>query len=283
MRASASVEDYLKTVWKLSSAPQPAGAGAARVGAGQRPPGPLPVPPSELARALRVSAPSVSAMVRRLRSAGLLLPAAPGTAVELTAEGAQTALGVVRRHRLLETFLVEVLGLGWDEVHAEAEILEHALTPRVERAIADRLGQPIRDPHGDPIPPPAAGRDGGGEHREEWGQPLAAAGGFGDFLVERVEDVDATVLRHLADLGVVPGVRLHLDGADEHGGPLWVRVCGGTGQAPDSRRVPLGSGLVCRVHGSRVAPGHGAPQARVTETRVTAVRARETAGTRGRG
>lgn len=268
MRASASVEDYLKTVWKLSSAPHPSGPGG-----DQLPPGPLPVPPSELARALGVSAPSVSAMVRRLRSAGLLQQAAPGTAVELTAEGAQTALGVVRRHRLLETFLVQVLGLGWDEVHAEAEILEHALTPRVERAIADRLGQPIRDPHGDPIPPSSGDLRARG-HREDWGQPLSAAGGFGDFLVERVEDVDATVLRHLADLGVVPGVRLHLDGVDEHGGPLWVRVCGVMADStPDTRRVPLGSGLTRRVHGTRVADGHGVPGPRVPEV----------AGSRGRG
>lgn len=274
MRASASVEDYLKTVWKLSSAPQ-----AGRTGAE-----PLPVPPSELARALGVSAPSVSAMVRRLRSGGLLLPAAPGTAVELTAEGVRTALGVVRRHRLLETFLVEVLGLGWDEVHAEAEILEHALTPRVERAIADRLGQPIRDPHGDPIPP-SGDQDGPRGHREDWGQPLAAAGGSGDFVVDRVEDVDPTVLRHLADLGVVPGVRLHLDGVDEHGGPLWVRVCRGTGDpGPGSGRAPLGSGLTRRVHGTLVAAGHGDSAETATSTsRAPQVRVPQVAGLRGRG
>jgi DtxR family Mn-dependent transcriptional regulator len=267
MEASASVEDYLKTVWKLSSAPRTAPPVSLGAAAGS------PVPPSELARALGVSAPSVSAMIRRLRSAGLLVAAPAGAPVELSADGERTALSVVRRHRLLETFLVEVLGLGWDEVHAEAEILEHALTPRVERAIADHLGQPVRDPHGDPIPPPPGGR-GDAWHREEWGQPLAAAGGVGDFVVERVEDSDPAVLRHLADLDVVPGVRLHLDGIDEHGGPLWVRVCAPAG---DSGRQPLGSGLVARVHGRGVPAGHRPAD------RVVAVDAADTVGAGGRG
>lgn len=240
MEASASVEDYLKTVWRLSSPPA-GGSGRA-------------VTPSELARALGVSAPSVSAMARRLRSAGLLVDSPAGSPLELTAEGVRTALHVVRRHRLLETFLVRVLGLGWDEVHAEAEILEHALTPRVERAIAAHLGEPDRDPHGDPIPPETATGTGplmvpdraAGSYREDWGQPLAGAATDGDFVVERVEDVDASVLRHLADLGITPGTHLHLAGRDEHGGPLWVRICRAGG---DSEPIPLGSGLVQRVHG----------------------------------
>jgi len=245
VEASASVEDYLKTVWRLSSPPDGGSDGR--------------VAPSELARALGVSAPSVSAMVRRLRSAGLLVDTPAGTLLELTPDGVRTALDVVRRHRLLETFLVQVLGLGWDEVHAEAEILEHALTPRVERAIAAHLGEPARDPHGDPIPPPsellapgvlAPGAVVRSDHREDWGQPLAAADADAVFDVERVEDVDPTVLRHLADLGIIPGTRLHLAGRDDHGGPLWVRVCSPGGE---SDRIPLGAGLVRRVHG-RTAP-----------------------------
>jgi len=250
VEASASVEDYLKTVWRLSSPPDGGSDGR--------------VAPSELARALGVSAPSVSAMARRLRLAGLLVDTPAGTPLELTPDGARTALDVVRRHRLLETFLVQVLGLGWDEVHAEAEVLEHALTPRVERAIAAHLGEPARDPHGDPIPPPSdllapgvlAGAPAPAGHLEDWGQPLAAADPDAVFVVERVEDVDPTVLRHLSQLGITPGTRLHLAGRDDHGGPLWVRVCGPAGE---SKPIALGAGLVRRVHG-RSTPTTGSVQ-----------------------
>ena len=104
-----------------------------------------------LATRLGVGASTVSETVRRLADSGLVTHQ-PYGAVELTADGERHALAVVRRHRLIETFLVEVLGYGWDEVHDEAEVLEHAVSDLFVERIAAQLGHPRRDPHGDPIP-----------------------------------------------------------------------------------------------------------------------------------
>ena len=115
----------------------------------------------------RVRAPSVSVMVKRLRRDRLVEPEQPDRPeprlLRLTEPGQRAALRVLRRHRLLETFLARTLGLGWDEVHAEAELLEHACSDALERRIDEALGHPSHDPHGDPIPP----RE--GPHDETWG------------------------------------------------------------------------------------------------------------------
>lgn len=133
--ATTSVEDYAKTIYGLSE-----WDGAA-------------VTASDLARALGVSNPSVSTMVRKMAELGLVehQPYAP---VELTEEGRRLALAMVRRHRLIETWLVRELGYGWDEVHEEAERLEHAVTDLFIERLDVRLGYPRVDPHGDPIPSP---------------------------------------------------------------------------------------------------------------------------------
>jgi DtxR family Mn-dependent transcriptional regulator len=142
VQPSAAREDYLKAIHHLSS------------------PGRL-VPTAEIAAHLGVSKPSVSGMVKRLAEEGLV-EHAPRQGVSLTPEGRRHSLLVVRRHRLLETFLVEVLGLDWSEVHQEAEVLEHHLSDRIVEAIDFRLGFPAEDPHGRPIPDAdgnLAGRD----------------------------------------------------------------------------------------------------------------------------
>src|SRR4030095_4931812 len=127
-----SVEDYLKAVYRLSPEGRPAST-------------------SEIARLLELSAPSVSGMVKRLSEFGLL-EHLPYKGVQVTVEGRRVALRMVRRHRLIESYLVEFLGYSWDTVHSEAERLEHAVSDTMVERMATALGNPEVDPHGDPIP-----------------------------------------------------------------------------------------------------------------------------------
>lgn len=212
---SEVVEDYLKTVFQLST------RGSA-------------VTTTAVAAHLGLAAPTVSAMLKRLEAADLV-GRTSSHQVELTEHGRRHALGIVRRHRLLEMFLTEVLDVPWDEVHDEAEVLEHAISARLEERIDTLLGSPTHDPHGDPIPPPS------GEHVEDWASPLESASVGRSFLVERVSDRDSAALRHLAALGIGPGSVLKVVERAPFGGPLWVEVGG--------RRQPLGGGLVQVVHG----------------------------------
>ena len=133
MAQTAAVEDYAKAIYAL----QVRGAG--------------PVTTNDLAERVGVTAGSASAMLRRLDDLGLTAHV-PYRGVELTDSGRRLALEVLRRHRLLESFLAQELDLPWDRVHDEAEILEHVLSDELEAVIADKLGHPTVDPHGDPIP-----------------------------------------------------------------------------------------------------------------------------------
>jgi DtxR family Mn-dependent transcriptional regulator len=212
---SRATEDYLKTIFHLTSRGEPVTTGL-------------------LAHELGVSAPSVSAMLKRLED-GELVERPDHRSLRLTVAGEQAALRVVRRHRLLETFLARMLGVPWDEVHAEAEILEHVLSERLEERIDAALGHPTHDPHGDPIPPRH------GHHDEGWGLPLDAAAAGTRFAVERVSDRDSAALRHLGGLGIYPGVVIDVEEQAPFGGPRWVRV--------DGERHPLGTALTRLVHG----------------------------------
>src|ERR671915_1785263 len=127
-----SVEDYLKAIYQLSPEGRPAST-------------------SEIAHLLALSPPSVTGMVKRLSEQGLL-EHVPYRGVQLTEEGRRAALRMVRRHRLIEAYLVEFLGYSWDTVHDEAERLEHAVTDTLVERMAAGLGHPTADPHGDPIP-----------------------------------------------------------------------------------------------------------------------------------
>jgi DtxR family transcriptional regulator, Mn-dependent transcriptional regulator len=213
-----AVEDYLRTIFKLAGRDTP-------------------VTTSALAERLRVTAPTVSAMLKRLEAGGLITRSARHQ-VRLTPHGEQHATDVTRRHRLVETFLVQVLGLSWDEVHAEADILEHSLSERLESRIDAVLGHPTHDPHGDPIPSRA------GEHIETWATPLSAAATGSRFRVDRVADDDSDALRYLADRGIVPGAELDVLTQEPFGGPLWVQVGAST--------HALGPALAQTVHGERV-------------------------------
>lgn len=221
---TGAAEDYLKTIYALQTREDSATT-------------------SSIAARLKVSPPSVSAMLKRLESDRLVARArARPRSVRLTTQGEAHALRVIRRHRLLETFLARALGLSWDEIHAEAELLEHAVSDRLLARIDAVLGHPTHDPHGDPIPPEH------GAHSERWADPLSEAPDHSRFRVERVLDRDSAALRHLATLGIQPSVELEVEGRDPFGGPLWVRVAG--------RRHALGSQLTTIVHGT-VLSGRG--------------------------
>ena len=167
---SAAMEDYLKAIHQIADE---IGGGAVQTQA--------------LADRLGVATASVTGMVKRLDALHLVAHA-PYHGVRLTKRGEAIALEVIRHHRLLELYLVEHLGMGWDEVHAEADRLEHHISEGLEDLIAAKLGQPRRDPHGDPIP----ARD--GSMVDEPTVPLAALVGGAELAVEEVDDL-AGVMR----------------------------------------------------------------------------------------
>jgi DtxR family transcriptional regulator, Mn-dependent transcriptional regulator len=196
---TAAVEDYVKAIYML----QGGGEGASTNG---------------LASRLDITPAAVSGMLRKLTALGLV-EHEPYRGVRLTERGRLVALEVIRHHRLLELFLVESLGMGWDEVHAEAEVLEHVLSEELEELIAAKLGDPTLDPHGDPIPSrELAMADDAGSCDLYQLEP----GGHGTFV--RVSDADPEMLRFLTERGISPGSRLEVIERQPFDGPLSVRV-----------------------------------------------------------
>jgi len=175
-----------------------------------------------LADRLGVGPSTVSETVRRLTAQGLL-GHEPYSGVWLTDDGRRHALTMVRRHRLIETWLVRELGYTWDEVHDEAEVLEHAVSDRLVERIDARLGHPVRDPHGDPIPT-ADGR----VVRPD-AVPLVdlAAGDRG--VVARISDADPEALRYLAGLGLELDVEVEVADRRDYAGTLSVEFAGPDG------------------------------------------------------
>jgi DtxR family transcriptional regulator, Mn-dependent transcriptional regulator len=198
---SPHIQDYAKAVYALQSR-----GGEA-------------VSTNELADRLGVTPGSVSAMVRKLAELGLL-EHEPYRGVRLTDQGRHVALEVLRHHRLIELFLAEELGMPWDRVHAEAEVLEHHLSEELEQLISQRLGDPTLDPHGDPIPTASFEIDEGQTRSLDELGPGAA----GRFV--RVSDSDPEMLRYLADQGIAIGERLEVTGRQPFGGPVFVRIAG---------------------------------------------------------
>lgn len=177
---------------------------------------PEPITPSQLAARLGLAPSSVTEMVKKLVAAGHVAHA-PYGAVKLTPTGREEALRMVRRHRLVETWLVSRYRYGWDEVHDEAEVLEHALSDRLLDEIDEQLGHPSRDPHGDPIP----SRDGTIERPDAVVLSSLPAGSRG--RVARISDRDPNVLRELSAAGV--GLDSELvagELADEVAEAVWV-------------------------------------------------------------
>ena len=199
--ASEAVEDYVKAIYALSSRLE------------------APVPTSALAERLDVAPSSVTAMLKRLDEAGLVRHERY-RGVELTTDGERVALEVIRHHRLLEAFLAEELGMPWDRVHDEAEVLEHYISEEFERRIAAALGDPDLDPHGDPIPSPEL------DLAADSTAPLVELEPGQRAIFARVSDSEPAMLRYLAGLGIRPGVAITVVGADPFGGPIRVDVAG---------------------------------------------------------
>jgi DtxR family Mn-dependent transcriptional regulator len=195
-----SQEDYLKALYHLHGDTRP-------------------VPTRDLAQRLGISSPSVSEMVGRLVSQGLV-EHDRYRGQQLTKEGRKVALELVRHHRLLEMFLVQVLGYSWDEVHEEAERLEHVISERMEQRIFDLLGRPQLDPHGHAIPTLT------GKVRPVSNRPLSECGVGEKVVVQGVSDDDAAKLRELDRRGLVPGTPIEVVGASEYEGPIDIRIRG---------------------------------------------------------
>lgn len=189
-----------------------------------------PVSTSALADRLQVSSASASAMLKRLGSMGLVTHQHYG-GTELTEYGMRVALEVIRHHRLLELYLAEALGMSWDRVHAEAEVLEHAISPELSALIAEKLGHPTHDPHGDPIPAPD-----GSIEEEAATVPLAEVAEGEQGIFTRMSDSDPEMLRYLSSRGIAPGDRLEVLERQPFDGPLTVSFASGT--------HALGGGLV---------------------------------------
>jgi DtxR family Mn-dependent transcriptional regulator len=174
---------------------------------------------SQVADALAVTTASASNMLKRLDTLGYVTQV-KRQGVELTDDGRQAALEVIRHHRLLETYLATRLGMSWDEVHREAEILEHHLSDTLADRIAEALGHPERDPHGHPIPTST------GHVTSAPLRRLADLGEGVETVVERVDDRDDALLRFLAERGLVPDARIEVLALAPFGGPLSLRVDG---------------------------------------------------------
>lgn len=172
-----------------------------------------------LAKWLNVSAASVTSMIKKLAEAGFVTHS-PYQGVALTAQGELAALEMLRHHRLLETFLNQHLGMEWHEVHEEADRLEHAISESLEDRLDAALGYPKIDPHGAPIPT----KDGRVEEPDT--TTLWAALPGTSVRVAEVEDEDAALLTHLADLALIPGATVEVVAKSPFDGPLQIRVAG---------------------------------------------------------
>ncbi|UCF39351.1 MAG: metal-dependent transcriptional regulator [Acidobacteriota bacterium] len=192
------MEDYLKAIYELSSV-QPR------------------VSTSQVAEWMKCTPASVTNMLQKL--SGLkLVDYTPYQGVELTQAGTKIALSVLRHHRLIELYLEEVLGYSWDQVHEEADQLEHVISEEFEARIDRALGHPKKDPHGAPIP----AKD--GTLPEERLTNLWDAVQKVELTIARVEDKDSEALRYLAAMGLLPGVRLSIIKKAPFSGPVHVRV-----------------------------------------------------------
>jgi DtxR family Mn-dependent transcriptional regulator len=195
-----SIQDYLKAIYELSAGGQPASTTA-------------------LAARLGIAPASVTGMLQRLAATKpALVVYRKHQGATLTEPGTRAALEVIRHHRLLETWLVNALGYSWDEVHAEAERLEHVISEDFEARVAAALGHPARDPHGDLIPSadltmPA-----------DDSQPLSSLRAGQKAAVRRVHARDTDLLRYLEGLGLIPGARIDVTAYSPYDGNLSVRV-----------------------------------------------------------
>lgn len=217
---SSNAQDMLKVVWGLQEWSD------------------APVTPSTIAAKTGLRLSTVSGAVARLTEKGFLAHS-PYGAVALTDRGRAYALAMVRRHRLLESFLVDMLGYRWDEVHDEAENLEHAVSDLMIERIDAVLGRPQRDPHGDPIP------QADGTVVTPDAVRLSTISGGADVVVERISDADSTLLQFFSAQGIGVGVRLTVADGPPFSGALDVTI-------GDGPVIPLGPSATDAVWVSRV-------------------------------
>lgn len=196
---TATLEEYLESIYKISE------RGTVR--------------PTQLAESMSVSGPTVTATLRRLESQGFITR--DGRSIELTEEGTSRALDIVRRHRLAERFLVDALGLKWEDAHEDACLLEHALSPRVLVALEKYLENPAVCPHGHPIP----GAD--GSLRTVTGILLSETEAGSKARVLRVRE-DDELLGYIGELGLKPGTEVEVIEVAPFDGPLTVTIAGAT-------------------------------------------------------
>lgn len=206
---SKSVEDYLKAIYSMQHEHSQ-------------------VSTSLLSDRLCVKPASVTGMLKTMSDMNLVAYT-PYRGVELTSAGEKIALEVVRHHRLIELYLVEALGYSWDEVHDEAEALEHHISEKLEARIAAHLGHPTFDPHGDPIPTLEGAIPAASNRR------LSDIGVGEGGVIERVSDQNPDRLRYLADLGLVLGATVSVAASAPFDGPVSVRV--GDNVHPVDRRL----------------------------------------------
>lgn len=197
-----SIQDYLKHIYELTENGESASTNA-------------------LARKLKISAPSVTGMVQKMASAKpALVEYQKHQGVTLTREGRRAALEVIRHHRLLEAWLVQTLGYTWDEVHEEAERLEHVISEDFEQRIASAMGHPTRDPHGELIPTADL------KMPVEEAIPLSAMRPNQMGNIQCIKAPDTNLLRHLESLGLIPGTQIEIREYSQFDHNLTVKVAG---------------------------------------------------------
>lgn len=215
MLASSTVENYLKAILQHENA-----LGADKL-----------VPMGQIANALSVAPGTATTMVKALAESGLVVYE-PYSGVRLTPAGTKLAALVLRRHRLVELFLVEVMGMSWAEVHDEAEKLEHVVSDRLIERIDEMLGHPTADPHGDPIPGPEGTlRDALGPHELH---TLLTCPLNTPVTVARISDQDAAFLRFIETHQLKPGQAIEVEARDSSADAVLIR-------AKDSRQLTIGT------------------------------------------
>jgi DtxR family Mn-dependent transcriptional regulator len=225
---SSSIEDYVKVIYSFTEWQD------------------KPITSTQLAQRLGVANSSVSEMVRKLKDQGLVLHK-PYSAITLTPEGVRLALSMVRRHRLIETYLVQDLGYSWDEVHDEAELLEHAVSDTFIERMAAKLGNPTRDPHGDPIP------SADGTVKVPLAHRMNELDDGHTGRITRISDENPDLLRYLAAEEIDLDSDVEIVGRRPFGGALMVRI----GNAENSRSFDLADEVASAlwVHSDAAHPG----------------------------
>lgn len=213
---SVSIQDYLKNIYELTENGESASTTA-------------------LAKKLNISAPSVTGMIQKLASANpALVEYQKHQGVMLTREGKKVALEVIRHHRLLEAWLVQTLGYSWDEVHEEAEKLEHVISEDFEGRIAAAMGHPGRDPHGELIPTADL------KMPNDDSTPLSVLRPGQSAIVQSVKAADSDLLRYLSGLGLVPGTEIEVREYSPFDHNLTVKV--------GRKIIVLGNSITTKIH-----------------------------------